>query len=49
MKTNWTKTQFLYCHECVYPTYTAKVQENNGVWECDECATTNDMNKGDKQ
>ena len=49
MKTNWADTQFLYCYECVYPTYTTKVGENNGVWECEECGTTNDINKGDNQ
>ena len=45
MKTKWVDTQFLYCYECIYPTYTAKVRESNGVWECEECGVTNDINK----
>ena len=45
-KIKWTDTQFLYCYECIYPIYTSKVKENNGVWECDECGITNNINKG---
>lgn len=45
-KWSWADTQFLYCYECIHPTYTARVKENNGVWECDECGKTNDINNG---
>lgn len=45
-KTKWTDNQFLYCYECMYPIYTLKVKENNGVWECDECGIINNINKG---
>ena len=48
-KPKWIDTQFLYCYECIYPIHTAKAKENNGVWECDECGTTNNINEGDKQ
>ena len=49
MTTKWTDTPYLYCYECIYPTYTAKVKKNNGLWECEECEKTNDINKGDNQ